>query len=52
MSYDFNNLWFKFPFLFNKTSIKGIEIYTKILKFLYGKAYIYGDDSKEPKTYQ
>lgn len=51
MSYDFNNLWFKFPFLFDKNSIKGIDIYTKILKFLYGKAYIYNEDSKELKTY-
>lgn len=50
-SYDFDNLWFKFPFIFDKDSIKGIDIYLKILKFLYGKAYIFNEDSKEPKTY-
>lgn len=50
-SYDFDNLWFKFPFLFEKKSIKGIDIYVRMLKFLYGKAYIYNEDSNDPTPY-
>ncbi len=45
-SYDFDNLWFKYPLLFSKDSIKGIDIYLRALKFLYGKAYIHDEDSK------
>jgi len=35
-TYDYDNLWFKFPFFFEKGQIQGIDIYISVLKFLYG----------------
>lgn len=44
-------MWFKFPLIFNKDSIKGIDIYRRVLQFLYGRAYVSDEDGKDKKNY-
>lgn len=52
-TYDYDNLWFKFPFFFEKGQITGIKIYIKILRFLYGQAYTYNNkQTKGNKSYE
>lgn len=50
-SYHFNeydNLWFKRPFFFEKSTTKGVHIYTRILRYLFP---VYSN-KKEFKSYQ
>ena len=44
---DYDNLWFKYPFYFTKEST-GLDIYKRMLKFLYGEAY---NDNKSKKMF-
>lgn len=41
---EFDALWFKRPFFFEKKNLKGIDIYKRILKYLYHDTY---DSSKK-----
>lgn len=36
---EYDNLWFKFPLFFEKKETNGLDIYKKILKFLFPTAY-------------
>lgn len=38
-NYDYDNLWFKMPLIFDKRNLRGLEIIKKMIKFLYGEAY-------------
>lgn len=38
-SVEYDNLWFKFPLFFEKSDTTGLDIYKKILKFLFPTAY-------------
>lgn len=38
-SVEYDNLWFKFPLFFEKKETTGLDIYKKILKFLFPTAY-------------
>ena len=42
-SSEYDNMWFKFPFFFERNEASGLSIYIRMLKFLYNQAY---NDSK------
>ena len=42
-SSEYDNMWFKFPFFFEKEQANGLTIYIRVLKLLYNQAY---NDSK------
>lgn len=44
---DYDNLWFKFPFFFERTTT-GLGIYKRMLRFLYNEAY---NDNKSKKMF-
>ena len=44
---DYDNLWFKFPFYF-KRDATGLDIYKRMLRFLYSEAY---NDNKSKKMF-
>ena len=44
---DYDNLWFKFPFYFDKNA-SGLDIYKRMLKFLYSEAF---SDNKSKKMF-
>ena len=44
---DYDNLWFKFPFFFERDAT-GLTIYKRLLKFLFNEAY---NDNKNKKYF-
>lgn len=38
--YQYENAWFKLPFVFDSRNIKGLDVYKKMIRFLYGAAYL------------
>lgn len=44
---DYDNLWFKFPFYFDKNA-SGLDIYKRMLRFLYSEAF---NDNKSKKMF-
>lgn len=44
---DYDNLWFKFPFFFEKKTT-GLDIYKRMLRFLFNEAY---NDNKAKKMF-
>lgn len=44
---DYDNLWFKRPFFFEKSTTKAMKIYCRVLKYLFQAA----EDKKSFKSY-
>ena len=44
----FENVWFKFPIILEKSKVNGLAIYKRILRFLYNEAY---DNSSKRTTF-
>jgi len=40
---DYDGVWYKFPFFFERNSTNGLTIFKRMLRFLYNEAY---NDSK------
>ena len=45
---EYDPLWFKRPFFFNKNNLKGLHLYKRILKYLYHDTY---DSSQKRSKY-
>ena len=44
---SYENVWFKFPLIFDKSKLNGLTIYKRFLRFLYNTAY---DNSSQRTT--